>query len=216
MEKLFGCIGKLEYVENSTLKKNGEEHNFVSKYNNNNKDKESIILSDKDKESYSKSNETVNEIKESNQTRVIFGIWSTESEYVHFPTKLHLDGKVEVWLNNLAQKLKEVILFYMQEAIKSYEENQKELWLSDYPAQVAIIANQIAWSTEVEMAFLRYSQGYENSLKLYQKKKISQLNSLIQILSEELSKSMRCKILSVCTLDIHSRDIVYKLIDKKV
>ena len=86
----------------------------------------------------------------------------------------------------------------------------------DYPSQVVIIINQIAWSSEVESAFLRFNQGYESSMKDNLKKKISQINGLIKILAENLSMSDRYKFLSLCTLDIHSRDIIYKLIENKV
>lgn len=45
---------------------------------------------------------------------------------------------------------------------------------------------------------------------------ISQLNSLIGLLLGELSSGNRQKIMTVCTIDVHARDIVARLIAQKV
>ncbi len=146
----------------------------------------------------------------------VLGLWSIEGEYVQFPNKFIVIGKIEVLLKNLAKKLNQTVLHYLREAIRNYEENQTETWQMDYPSQVVIIINQIAWSSEIETTFLRLNHGYENSMKDSLKKKISQINSLIKTLGEELSIADRYKYLSLCTLDIHSRDIINKLIENKV
>lgn len=45
---------------------------------------------------------------------------------------------------------------------------------------------------------------------------ISQLNSLISMLLGELSSGDRQKIMTICTIDVHARDIVANLIAQKV
>lgn len=45
---------------------------------------------------------------------------------------------------------------------------------------------------------------------------ISQLNSLIGLLLGELNSGNRQKIMTVCTIDVHARDIVASLIAQKV
>ena len=48
--------------------------------------------------------------------------------------------------------------------------------------QVALVGSQINWTSEVLIAFARLEEGYENSLKEYNKKQIAQLNALIALL----------------------------------
>ena len=45
---------------------------------------------------------------------------------------------------------------------------------------------------------------------------IAQLNSLISMLLGELSSGDRQKIMTICTIDVHARDVVAKLIAQKV
>lgn len=60
----------------------------------------------------------------------------------------------------------------MTEAVTSYEEKPRDQWLFDFPAQVALCGTQIWWTTEVNIAFGRLEEGYENALKDYNKKQV--------------------------------------------
>lgn len=51
---------------------------------------------------------------------------------------------------------------------------------------------------------------------LCQKKQVHQLSVLISLLLGELSKGDRQKIMTICTIDVHSRDVVLKLIQSKL
>jgi len=53
-------------------------------------------------------------------------------------------------------------------------------------------------------------------MKDYSKKQIQQLNNLITLLLGDLSKGDRQKIMTICTIDVHARDVVLELISKKV
>lgn len=53
-------------------------------------------------------------------------------------------------------------------------------------------------------------------MKDYQKKQIAQLNALIVLLLGDLTVGDRQKIMTICTIDVHSRDVVAKLIVAKV
>ena len=45
---------------------------------------------------------------------------------------------------------------------------------------------------------------------------VAQLTTLINMLIGELSKGDRQKIMTICTIDVHARDVVAKLIHQKV
>lgn len=53
-------------------------------------------------------------------------------------------------------------------------------------------------------------------MKDYQRKQIQQLNVLINLLLGDLSSGDRQKIMTICTIDVHSRDVVSKMISQKV
>ena len=60
----------------------------------------------------------------------------------------------------------------MTEAVSSYEEKPREAYLFDFPAQPALCGTQIWWTMEVNMAFARLEEGFENALKDYNKKQV--------------------------------------------
>lgn len=66
------------------------------------------------------------------------------------------------------------------------------------------------------MAFARLEEGYENAMKDYYKKQVAQLKTLITMLIGQLSKGDRQKIMTICTIDVHARDVVAKMIAQKV
>ncbi|KAF0298099.1 Dynein beta chain, ciliary [Amphibalanus amphitrite] len=153
--------------------------------------------------------------KESGST-VAVGMWAKDGEYVEFDQAIDCVGPVEQWLNKLLDRMRCTVRYYMTEAVVTYEDKPREQWLFDYPAQVSLAGTQIWWTTEVNISFGRLEEGYENALKDYNKKQINQLNSLITLLVGDLTKQERQKVTTICTIDVHSRDVVGKLIAAKV
>ncbi|XP_060242179.1 dynein axonemal heavy chain 17-like [Meriones unguiculatus] len=143
------------------------------------------------------------------------GMYSKEDEYVDFDKECDLSGQVEVWLNRVLDRMCATLRHEIPEAVVTYEEKPREQWIFDYPAQVALTCTQIWWTTEVGMAFGRLEEGYENAIKDYNKKQISQLNALITLLIGNLSPGDRMKIMTICTIDVHARDVVAKMIIAK-
>nr|XP_006635186.1 PREDICTED: dynein heavy chain 9, axonemal isoform X1 [Lepisosteus oculatus] len=144
------------------------------------------------------------------------GMYSKEEEYVTFNEPCDCSGQVEVWLNRVLDTMRATVRHEMTEAVVAYEEKPREQWLFDYPAQVALTCTQIWWTTEVGIAFSRLEEGYENAIKEYYKKQVSQLNTLITMLIGQLSAGERQKIMTICTIDVHARDVVAKMIAQKV
>ncbi len=88
--------------------------------------------------------------------------------------------------------------------------------LSLQSIQVALAGTQIWWTTEVNIAFTRLEEGYETALKDYYKKQVNQLNTLINLLLGDLSKGDRQRIMTICTIDVHARDVVAKMVSQKI
>merc|ERR1712155_311286 len=114
-----------------------------------------------------------------------------DGETVPFVEECVCEGQVEIWLNRLLQAMRATIRFEFSKSVKTYETTPREKWLFLYPAQVALAGTQIFWTTEVTQAFTKLEEGYENALKDYYKKQISQLNMLITCLLGDLTKGER-------------------------
>ncbi|NWI40584.1 DYH17 protein, partial [Picathartes gymnocephalus] len=148
--------------------------------------------------------------------KVAHGMFSRDGEYVPFDADCDLSGQVEVWLNRLLERMRSTLRNLIPQALGTYEEKPREQWVFDYPAQVALTCTQIAWTSEVGVAFSSLEKGYENALKDYNKKQITRLNALISLLLGNLSAGDRMKIMTICTIDVHARDVVAKMIQTKV
>ncbi|CAH0551274.1 unnamed protein product [Brassicogethes aeneus] len=145
------------------------------------------------------------------------GMISKENdEHVTFTVICDCTGKVEVWLNRVIDTMRITLHATFASAVKTYEDKPREAWIYDYPAQPALCGTQIAWTSEVNVAFAKLEEGYENALKDYQRKQITQLSNLITMLLADLSAGDRQKIMTICTIDVHSRDVVAKMIVIKV
>ncbi|XP_032695992.1 dynein heavy chain 9, axonemal [Lontra canadensis] len=149
-------------------------------------------------------------------TKISLGMYSKEGEYVAFSEPCDCSGQVEIWLNRVLAHMRATVRHSMTEGVVAYEEKPREQWLLDYPAQVALTCTQIWWTTEVGIAFARLEEGYENAMKDYYKKQVAQLKTLITMLVGQLSKGDRQKIMTICTIDVHARDVVAKMIAQKV
>nr|CAI5851783.1 unnamed protein product [Callosobruchus analis] len=148
--------------------------------------------------------------------KTIIGMYAKDGEYVRFNQTTSCEGPVEVWLNRVQDSMRCSIRLYIGDGVLSYEEKPRDQWLFDFPAQVSLCGTQIWWTTEVNIAFSRLEEGYDNALRDYYKKQVSQLSTLISLLLGDLSKQDRQKIMTICTIDVHSRDVVGKLIQMKV
>uniref|UniRef100_H2Y999 AAA+ ATPase domain-containing protein n=1 Tax=Ciona savignyi TaxID=51511 RepID=H2Y999_CIOSA len=144
------------------------------------------------------------------------GMYSKEGEYVNFDEPCELVGQVEIWLNRLKDTQRSTVRHQIQESVVAYEEKARDQWLFDYPAQVALTSSQIWWTTEVGIAFEKLEEGFENAMKDYNKKQVNQLNTLIAHLLGDLDPLDRQNIMTICTIDVHNRDVVGKLISEKV
>lgn len=89
---------------------------------------------------------------------------------------------MEVWLNCVQDAMRATVRVSTGKGVAAYEEKPRDQWLFDYPAQVSLCGTQIWWTSEVNMAFSRLEEGYDNAIRDYYKKQVSQLSTLISLL----------------------------------
>uniref|UniRef100_A0A665VXX9 Dynein axonemal heavy chain 11 n=1 Tax=Echeneis naucrates TaxID=173247 RepID=A0A665VXX9_ECHNA len=153
---------------------------------------------------------------EEDEEAVAIGMYSREGEYVPLSEPCLCVGQAECWLSALENTMRCTVQKEIQEAVAAYEDKPRDQWLFDYPAQVGLTGSQVWWATDVGIAFERVEEGFETALKDYNRKQITQLNLLIHMLLGELTPGDRQKIMTVCTIDVHARDVVANLITQKV
>ncbi|XP_055849033.1 dynein beta chain, ciliary [Episyrphus balteatus] len=137
-------------------------------------------------------------------------------EFIPFMQKCDCSGKVETWLNRVTDEMRNTLRHHFRQAVIAYEKKPRHIWIFEWPAQPALVTTQIWWTTETDDAFVKVSMRYENAIKDYNRKQINQLNALITLLLGDLTPGERQKIMTVCTIDVHSRDVVSKIIQQKV
>ncbi|ALC45571.1 CG41497 [Drosophila busckii] len=159
---------------------------------------------------------------ETNTTHAL-GMHSKENdEYVAFASSLeqypYIDcsGRVELWLRAIIQQMRSTLHELFRRALCAFADKSRDLWLYDWPAQVALCCSQISWTADVNRSFAHMEEGYEGAMKELHKRQIAQLNALINLLLGELSPGDRQKIMTICTIDVHSRDVIGKIITTKM
>lgn len=80
--------------------------------------------------------------------------------------------------------------------------------------QVALTCTQIWWTSGVCMEFVRL-EGYDNALKEYYRKQVSQVYTLVSLLIGHLTPGDRQKVMTLCTIGVHARDMVANIIAQK-
>ncbi|XP_024130607.1 dynein heavy chain 9, axonemal [Oryzias melastigma] len=153
---------------------------------------------------------------EGNPTKTAVGMYSKEEEYVPFDHPCDCSGQVEVWLNRVLDSMRSTVRHEMSKAVKNCQEKPREQWLFEYPAQVALTCSQIWWTADVTYALSSIEKGYGNSLKKFYKTQVTQLETLISMLIGQLTPGDRQKIMTICTIDVHARDVVDKMISQKI
>jgi len=61
---------------------------------------------------------------------------------------------------------------YFENAVISYDEKPRRLWIFDYPAQAALCGVQIWWARETNAALAQLESGHESALKEYNKEQV--------------------------------------------
>ncbi|EAY02556.1 Dynein heavy chain family protein [Trichomonas vaginalis G3] len=123
-------------------------------------------------------------------------------------------GAVEVGMSSVEKAMYMTMHAMVAEGHKQYEQLQRTKWISRHSAQVISVVSQIYFAETVEE--ILSSQNPIQELEKYKEKQEAQLRELADLVRTPLASAMRSGIVALITLDVHSRDIVSELIDKKV
>ena len=148
----------------------------------------------------------------------ITGFTSKEGEQVHLkkPISLVKTPKINDWLAALESNMKFTLAELLSEAVRAFQQMTDSSQIDDteftgyidsFPAQVAVLATQVVWTTNVESALANGGQGlqqlFDNSVKL--------LEVLAATVLGELDLITRKKCEQLITEFVHQRDTIGKL-----
>ncbi|KAK2515660.1 hypothetical protein Q9233_014173 [Columba guinea] len=133
---------------------------------------------------------------EQKPTKVGLGMYSREEEYVSFSEPCDCSGQVEVWLSHVLDSTRATVRDEMTEAVMAYEEKPREQWLFDYPAQGGGRLRECDEGISQEASDPAEHPRYHADRAALQGRQTG--------------------IMTICTIDVHARDVVAKMITQKV
>ncbi|CAH0480997.1 unnamed protein product [Peronospora belbahrii] len=144
---------------------------------------------------------------------VIVGMASREGEIVRFkePVKTAQDTRINVWLGKVEEQMRKTLSLLLEEAVRSYPTDESAdlylKWVSEFPAQVIILATQVQWSNDVESVLK--ASGDDLAVVL------EQLDKLLLILSErvltDVKNDVRKKYEQLITELVHQKSVTKRL-----
>jgi dynein heavy chain len=132
------------------------------------------------------------------------------TEEVQFDTPLKLVGKVESYLADVINKMRETLKIISSKSNRAKDTMERHDWLIMDPSQVTLLMNLISWVTNVETSMKAGSLA-----KMLEKQK-EMLLGLIGIVRTPIERNVRVKVMCMITMDTHSRDIIEILLNERV
>ena len=151
--------------------------------------------------------------------KIVDTMIAKDGEEVKLHENFAMEGEVEGYLNRLTEAMRKSLKVILSDAVEKAVnwdiDTPRHDWLFNYPAQLCITGTQIYWTDETQQALEEYEAGQEDAVKKYLQVCNSRLSALIQLVLGELSSEDRTKIISLITMDVHSRDVVDRLVAQK-
>lgn len=109
----------------------------------------------------------------SDEDDVAIAVISRDGEFLPLKDSCSCRGAVESWLGYLLTAIGDTLKEALATALSTYEDGNRESWIFENAAQVALTGTQIWWAAEVSAALQRVTQGHEIALKQYHKKQVN-------------------------------------------
>ena len=122
-------------------------------------------------------------------------------------------AEIEDWLNQFEEEMKATLKEKISEALIASPKKKREQWITEFPAQVILISNQIIWTQQVTTSIK--NQKLKGLISL-QDKFVEQLESLTAQIRQPLSAATRQVISCLLINEVHNRDIINQLVKEEV
>ena len=122
-------------------------------------------------------------------------------------------NEIEDWLNAFEQEMQNTLKESIKESIPAASKKKREQWLSDFPAQVVLTANQILWTSQVTAALKAKKPA---ALQTLLTRFLEQLDGLTSMIRQPLTPATRQCISCMLIFEVHNRDIINSLIKDEI
>ena len=153
--------------------------------------------------------------KQGNKTMEAAGMDSPDGEKVSFNTNVIVQGAVELWLIEVEKHMIACLQKLLRETLKAYPKNnraQKERWIKEWPGQHLILAGKIMWTSSCTRACESVAKGNKKAIKKLKRKQVKYLAELSDFVRGKLTRVERKKLVALITMEIHSRDVMERMI----
>nr|POE72457.1 dynein heavy chain, cytoplasmic [Quercus suber] len=146
----------------------------------------------------------------------ILGLTSKEEETVTLQKPVSLrDTKINVWLTALETGMRDTLSASLIDAVATFtglEEDDSESfeqYISNYPAQIVVLASQACWTAQVSAALQKGGPALQSVFNTL----VARLKFLAATVLKELQPLFRKKCEHLITEFVHQRDVIERLIE---
>lgn len=146
----------------------------------------------------------------------IYSMFSAEGECIQLTEQIstvEARGCVERWLIQVEDQMVKSVRQQIELSIDSYKNTARTDWVKEWPGQVVLCVSQTYWTAEVHETL---NKKLSSAMKTYHVHLHEQLNDIIKLVRGKLSKQTRITLGALVVLDVHSKDVVQELFEKKV
>ncbi|CAL1134249.1 unnamed protein product [Cladocopium goreaui] len=159
--------------------------------------------------------EGIAKVRFDSKNEVIEAMTSGEGETVDFTNKVDVMkpgnvGAVECWLVEVEESMMDILREVTDKSNKAYPSADRVKWCCEWPGQVVLATDMIFWTQEVTSALK------SGSIAEYEKKLFKQLEDIVVLVRGQMTKLNRVTVGAMVTLDVHARDEVTNLVQKRV
>lgn len=102
--------------------------------------------------------------------------------------------------------MRESIKYELKRSVDLYAETKRTSWTCNHPGQCVLNGSQVWWTTLVEEAITKHS------IRDYFQLSTEQLNDLVELVRQPLTKQQQVTINALIVIDVHAKDVVEKLV----
>jgi len=145
-------------------------------------------------------------------TEGIQGIITNDGEKINLHQPLLVTGAVDDWLDDLIEMTHTAMRYSMRQALRAQFRQQRENWVLNWPIQAVHLANSINFTSKNVMTALQ--SGRPTQLKHLHRRILLQIENITKMMRTRLPLLYRLALTSVLVSDVHSRDVVRKILDE--
>lgn len=148
---------------------------------------------------------------EFNHRKHILAMFSAEKEKINFKEIVNPNEKnVEDWMGEVEDMMRQSVRNELLISVQKYKTTKRTQWVCNHPGQCVLNGSQILWTTEVEEAI------NSKAIDKYFEKLTIQLNDLVELVRQPLSKQQQVTLNALIVIDVHAKDVVEKLVQTNI